>query len=96
MSNGNRIQKIAKGSFGSASVCRDLVDRGKRDLLDTVEKYSKNGWELWQLYMDVCGEDMDTTIKILEAFTLKMPSPEEVCRALNDRDSNSFLKGLIS
>ena len=64
----DRIRKFANGNFGCAKVCLDFVKGGRSDLLDIAEKYLNDGEQLYRLYNDICGQDLDSTIKALEWF----------------------------
>lgn len=74
------ITKLSEGNPGAMTVCMELWDKEKdidKDSviqglgsllnLDTNEIY---GADIWMLYKDVCGEDIEKTIAVLRSCQL--------------------------
>jgi len=90
--------KIAKGNDGSQRVCEELLSKYHQHFLwfDNIHKISHHqGHELWYLYKEICGEDMDITSRTLDAIRDEGIGFSEVWRALHTGDKQGLLKDLV-
>jgi hypothetical protein len=84
--------KMSEGNPGAMSVCQSLQSEGKnidRDsaiqgfgALMSLDMYEIYGADIWMLYKDVCGEDIEKTIATLRSCQLGFTSSEELKYAI--------------
>lgn len=64
------ILGISAGNMGAASVCMKLLEKNEQQFLELCDKMiDKNlkGENVWQLYKNKCGKDLDKFIeKVME------------------------------
>ena len=71
----------------------ELLVSGEINSLKIAIGFAESGKELWQLYKDVCDEDLGQTIRVLRRVETQRISPWKVRAALATGDAQSFLKG---
>jgi len=86
------LAKMCEGNPGALTVCMKLLKEGEKIdpqgafggfgvvmMLDSLEIY---GSRIWQLYKDVCGEDLVEVWAIIRAWQLGHLSSEKIDHAI--------------
>ena len=101
----NIATKLSEGNPGALTVCMELhsmepeIDKdsalqGIGSLL-SLDTYSIYGADIWMLYKDVCGEDIEKTIAILRSCQLGFITPEILKHAIAHYGEGIILDTLI-
>ena len=97
--------KLSEGNIGAASVLVRLVQKseevepdatmGPLTNLFILDSFGIYGSRIWQLYMDVCKEDIATTIAVLRACQLGIISEDVLNHAIDNRGQGLDLNDTI-
>ena len=82
---GDVIAIIANGNPGAMSVINQIIKKNEKELyvyLLQLDSYGIYGNDLWMLYKDVCGGDVDKTMGCIKHTWMGLISEEKLKAAI--------------
>jgi hypothetical protein len=100
------VTKLSEGNPGVTDVCKELHSQeaeiakdsaiqGLGSLLLSLDTYAIYGEDIWMLYKDVCGEDIEKTIAVLRSCQLGLTSSIDLKHAIAHYDDGLELDKIV-
>lgn len=96
------LYAMSEGNPGATSVLTQLLSHktqnwaGGLGLVLNLDSYGVYGSDIWVLYKDICGEDIDLVCTVLRTFQFGTFSREEIAEILKENASGRGGRKFVS